>query len=85
MKLDSKALALAGGIVWGAAIFVATWWLIIIGSSGKTMNLLGRFYLGYKVAWWGSFVGLVWGFVDGFIAGLLIAWIYNMFVKPATS
>ncbi len=41
MKLDSKALALAGGIVWGAAIFVATWWVILIGSSGKAMNLPG--------------------------------------------
>jgi len=29
----------------------------------------------------GSFIGLAWGLVYGFIGGGLFAWLYNMFLK----
>ena len=80
MKLKPLALGLAGGIVWGASVFAATLWIIIIGSEGSTLALLGKFYLGYSVGIVGAFVGLVWGFVDGLVAGLVLAWLYNAFI-----
>jgi len=80
MKLKPLALGLAGGIVWGASVFAATLWILITGSAGTTIALLAKFYMGYSVSIGGAFIGLVWGFADGFIAGLVIAWLYNAFI-----
>ncbi|MBA7565491.1 hypothetical protein ES708_07175 [subsurface metagenome] len=84
MKLNVKALGLAGGILWGLAIFLLTYWFLLRGFEGKTLARLSNVYLGYSVTWYGGFVGLVWGFVDGFIGGALLAWLYNKFLgQPA--
>jgi len=83
MKLNVRALALAGGIVWGLAIFLITYWFLVFGHGGTTLFKLSNVYLGYSVTWYGAFVGLVWGFVNGFIGGALLAWLYNKFAgKP---
>ncbi|HEB84534.1 MAG TPA: hypothetical protein ENI92_05980 [Bacteroidetes bacterium] len=81
MKLRPLALALAFGILWGAAVMVATWWLLITGSAGGTISLIGKFYLGYSFSFVGSLIGLIWGFVDGFVCGYLVALLYNLFAK----
>ncbi|MDP8206667.1 MAG: bacteriophage holin [Candidatus Electryonea clarkiae] len=81
MKIKPLALALTAGIFWGAAVMLATWWLLIRGSGGSTIVLLGNFYLGYSFSWIGSIIGLIWGFVDGFICGYLFALLYNVFAK----
>lgn len=77
MRLNVKAFALAGGIVWGAAIMLLTFWILIRGSSGLTLAKLSNVYLGYSVSVAGAFIGLVWGFIDGLIGGALFAWLYN--------
>ncbi len=79
MKLNVRALALAGGVVWGLAILLLTYWFLIRGYEGHTLAQLSKVYLGYSVTWYGAFVGLVWGFVDGFVGGALLAWLYNKF------
>lgn len=83
MRLNVRALGLAGGIVWGLAIFLTTYWFLVLGHGGTMLSKLSNVYLGYSVTWYGAFVGLVWGFVDGFIGGALLAWLYNKFAgKP---
>lgn len=81
MKLNAKALALAGGIVWGVGILVLTYWFLILGFEGGTLVKLKRVYLGYSVTWYGGFIGLIWGFVDGLIGCGLLAWLYNRFAN----
>ena len=81
MKLNIKALALAGGIVWGLSIFLLTWWFLIFGHPGRILAKLGGVYLGYSVTWYGSFIGLAWGFIDSFIVCAAFAWLYNKFSK----
>ena len=78
MKLNVKALALTSGILWGLAVFIATIWLMIIGSPGGTISLLGKFYLGYSFSFGGAIIGLIWGFIDGLICGFIFAWLYNL-------
>ena len=56
MKIKPLALALTAGIFWGAAVMLATWWLLIRGSGGSTIVLLGNFYLGYSFSWIGSII-----------------------------
>ena len=80
MKLNAKSLALTSGILWGLAVFLGTIWLLIIGASGKTISLLSAFYFGYQFSIGGAFIGLVWGFVDGAIGGLIFAFVYNFFL-----
>jgi len=77
MRLNTKAFALTSGIVWGAAIFLATVWLLLLGFEGQLIRLLDHFYFGYSFSWFGAVIGGIWGFVDGLICGFVFAWLYN--------
>ena len=81
MKLGKLALGLAIGIIFGLTILITTLWIVIAKGEGTHIILLSRFYPGYSVTVGGAFIGLVWGFIDGFIAGWLIALLYNLFSK----
>ena len=79
MRLDIKAFGLACGIVWGLAVLLGTLWLIVSGSGGTVIRYLDNFYIGYSFSVVGAFIGGIWGFVDGFLGGALLAWLYNLF------
>ena len=79
MKLNVKAFALAGGITWGLLIFLLTYFFLLMGYPGNTLADIGAVYLGYSVTWYGAFIGLVYGFVDGLLIGAFFAWLYNKF------
>lgn len=81
MVLRARAMGLALGTLWGFAILFGTWWLLLWGAKGDTMQLLANFYRGYHFSYDGAFFGLIWGFVTGFIAGAVFAWLYNFFSK----
>ena len=81
MKLNSRALALTTGIIWGVGLMLATWWVLLFDTGGTTMKLISNFYFGYSVSFVGGIIGLVWGFVDGFIVGFIFAWLYNLLNK----
>jgi hypothetical protein len=81
MKLKPVAFALTCGILWGVAVMLATWWIVLVGSAGHTIITLKNFYSGYSVSYFGGIVGLVWGFASGLISGYLFARIYNALVK----
>jgi hypothetical protein len=78
MKLNVKAFALTFGLVWGFGLFVLTWWIIAFDGSTGEPTLIGRLYRGYSISPAGSFIGLVWAFVDGLIIGAIFAWLYNI-------
>jgi len=79
-EINMKSLALSFGITWGASLFllgIITW--LIPGWGSELVSALGSLYRGYNASLIGALLGLVWGFADGAIAGLLIAWLYNGF------
>jgi hypothetical protein len=78
MQLNKKALGLAAGILWGLSVLLMTVWAVM-AEGGNTLQVLARFYLGYSVSWTGALIGLGYGFLDGFIGGWLLAWLYNKF------
>ena len=84
MKLDTKAFALACSILWGSAVFLVTWWVIILDGATGDPTWLGQIYRGYSISVVGSFVGLGWGLVDGLIGGAVLAWLYNRFAKSTS-
>ena len=85
MKLDVKAFALTCAIVWGAGLFMTTWWIIFLDGPSDGPTFLGSLYRGYSVTPVGSLIGLAWAVVDGLIGGAIFAWLYNWFSFRAKS
>ena len=81
MKINTKALALSMGIIWGLGIFLLTVWFLIMCYHGNTLSKLSQVYIGYSVSWIGAFVGLIYGFIDGLIIGACLGFLYNKFSK----
>ena len=77
MKLNTKAFALAAGLVWGFNWFGLTWWMILFEGITREPTLIGRIYRGFNLSPTGSLIAFLWGFLDGFLIGLMVAWIYN--------
>ncbi len=77
MKLNVKAFALTCGLIWGLGLFLLTWCLIVSEGATGEITFIGRFYRGYNISPVGSFIGLVWAFLDGAIGGAIFAWLYN--------
>ncbi len=78
MKLNIRAFALAFAVWWGVGLFLGTWWVIAISGATGEPTFLARIYIGYEISPMGSVIGLVWGTIDGFIAGAIFAWLYNI-------
>ncbi|MBZ0156290.1 MAG: bacteriophage holin [Alphaproteobacteria bacterium] len=78
MRLQPVALGVALGAVWGASLFLTTWVSFYSGYGRLFLEVLARsIYPGYTISPAGSFLGLAYGFLDGFVSASLIAWIYN--------
>ena len=52
--------------------------MIFFEGITHDVTLIGRWYRGYTVSPVGSLVALGYGFVDGFLLGLMVAWLYNL-------
>lgn len=80
MKLSPKALGLACGIFWGFTLLALTLLAVYTGYAKHLVDLFVGIYPYYTVTPAGSVAGLIWGFVDGLIVGVVFAWLYNLFV-----
>ena len=76
--LNKKAFALANGILWAIAVFLATIYVLIKGG-GNTLILLQQFFWGYGISFGGAILGLIYGFIWGFIYGWIFGFLYNRF------
>ena len=81
MKINKAALGLSLGIVWGIAVFLVTNIRLLAGGGGGMLKSLRVLYFGYSYSFFGSLIGLFWGFIDGFIVGWILALLYNYFIK----
>lgn len=87
MRLNVRAFALTCAILLGLAVLLGTWWMILWHgvADPPEATIIGKIYLGYSVSWGGSFIGLIWGVVDGLIGGAIFAWLYNFFAGRFSS
>ena len=83
MRLNALVHGLVAGFVVGVGIFLATNWLVLKGGNvvGPHLALLGQFFVGYKVTFLGSLIGLAYGFFAGFVIGYFVASTYNWLVN----
>ena len=79
-KLNASALGIALGISWVACIvFVGI--TAMFGWGTAWVEGLSSLYIGYQASILGIIIGSCWAFLDGFIGGVMIAWIYNKINK----
>ena len=81
-RLDTKSFGLAFGIMWSLGVFIIS--LISLLSETylhNVANSLGSVYLGYELNIIGIAIGMLWGFLDAFIGGFVIAWLYNKLLR----
>ncbi len=78
-KIHNISLGLSLGIVCGALLWAVTLLLATQSDFGLTsyFQLLSNYFPGYSVTPKGSLIGLVYGFLSGFIVGWLLAIIRN--------
>ncbi|HUA99685.1 MAG TPA: hypothetical protein VMA34_15240 [Terracidiphilus sp.] len=86
MKLDVKAMALAGAILWGGGVLlmgVAN--LVWAGYGGGFLEWLATFYPGYHAArnLGAVIVVTLYALLDGLAGGAIFGWLYNGFVKSS--
>lgn len=81
-KLNARAWGVAGGLVLGLGLFLATNILVIKGGQnvGAHLGLLRNYFPGYSVTFVGSLIGFVYTFVLGYGLGRAVGSMYNRFV-----
>ena len=81
-RIDKLGLATSSGTVSGLLVFLATLWLTYTGDgvTAQALHLLSQYFIGYTVTLKGSFIGLGYTFLWGFLFGWLFAYLHNLFV-----
>lgn len=80
-KLNVINFGIAFGFVVGAYFFMIGLFAAYFGIGAGIVTQMESFYIGYNASLLGSVAGGLWGLVDGFIGGVLIAYIYNFIQK----
>lgn len=81
MKLNPKNFGLAGGILFALCKVIMTSLALFAGYGTEVMNLIVSLYPGYTISVAGIFLGAIYGFIDGFVAFYVFAWLYNKLEK----
>jgi hypothetical protein len=81
-RLQPFAFGIAIGVVWAVGVLLGGL-VAMIGYGAVFVNALGTVYIGYSASIVGAIIGGIWALVDGFVAGALIAWVYNRFASQA--
>lgn len=79
-KLSPNALGIAIGALCAVYVFFCGI-IAIFGWGTALVDVISSIYIGYGPSIPGAIIGAVWGFIDGYIAGIVIAWLYNKLAK----
>ncbi|HEX9769018.1 MAG TPA: bacteriophage holin [Kiloniellales bacterium] len=74
------SFGLALGVTFAIFVFVLGLVAAAFGWGVQLAAALSSLYIGFGPTFVGAIAGAVWAFVDGLIAGVLIAWFYNRFL-----
>ena len=77
-RLDAVSLGLAFGIMWALGVFILGMMAAVADWGTEIVILISSAYLGFGPTFVGSLIGAAWGFVDGCVGAMLIAWLYNV-------
>lgn len=85
MKLGVTRLGFTVCVVWGGLVFlIALANMVLTGYGEAFLKVIDSIYPGYHMGQWG-FAGVIvatlYAALDGFIVGIIFAWLYNLFGK----
>ena len=76
-RLGVAGFGFAAGLTWAIGLLLMGWISWWSGWGAQMISVFSSVYIGYKPTFWGAIIGAIWGFVDFFIAGIILAAIYN--------
>lgn len=80
-RLHVVGFGLALGLTWSLGMLCLGLMSYYFAWGTNIVVGLSDLYIGFTPTLLGSIVGALWGFVDMFIAGMIIALIYNFVAK----
>lgn len=80
-RLSVCGLAVAFALVSALGTLVLGVLAHLFGWGADMVVLISTMYIGYAATAKGILFGVLWALLDGFVWGLLVAWIYNMVAK----
>ena len=87
MRLSVKAMGMAGALVWGVYGMLGSGLLNLLWPpyGEHFLVTMSSVYPGYHATptVGDMLVGACYGALDGGVAGLLLAWLYNFFAPPS--
>ncbi len=78
-RLSPLAFGLSLGIIWGVSVLMMGLLAHYFAYGTEFVGAMGVVYIGYESSIVGSIIGGLFGFIDAFVGGALIAWLYNVF------
>lgn len=82
MRLNTRALATATAVTCSAAVFGVTLLFLVGPGDPSSLEPLSGLLFGYSASVAGAFIGGLWAYAYGFLAGGLVAFTYNVVVVP---
>lgn len=76
-RLGVCALGIALGVSWAIGVLILALLSWRFGFGGDAMHMFSSVYKGLDASPIGVVFGVLWAFLDGFIAGVIIAAVYN--------
>jgi hypothetical protein len=83
--LHSKRFGVAGGITFGALMFIVTALCLNNNYGYAFLEMMGSLYPGYSISEAGCILGFIYGFITGFIVFYSISRLYNRLPNPRVS
>jgi hypothetical protein len=77
--LGVVSFGLALGVTAAIIVFLIGVTTAFFGWGILVVQVLSTLLIGYEPSFVGAIAGAVWAFVDGFVAGMFMAWLYNRF------
>jgi hypothetical protein len=74
-----RGLALSVGLVWAAGLLILSLMAKFLNWGLAVTGPIESVYIGYELSLIGIVVGVAWAFLDGFVGGAVVAWVYNKF------
>jgi len=81
VALNPKNFGLAGGIIWGAGLFILVLISLGTGFGADFLARLSKLYIGMSISIVGAIIGGIWAFIDAFAGLYIFAWLYNWLEK----
>lgn len=85
VRLNARSWSLALGSLLAVGLFAVTVALLLRGGErpGDLLEHIDTFFPGYAITWPGAVIGALWCFATGWLAGQLLALVYNRAVASA--